>query len=64
VTKRDYVTLAAAMRNTRPWNADANRFAPGPVAWLACVTGLAFVLAAGNPRFDSARFLIACGVNS
>lgn len=64
MTRRDYVKLAAALRNARPWNADANRFAPGPVAWLACVFGIAFALAAENPRFDSARFLTASGVNS
>jgi len=62
MTRKDYVRLAAALLNARPWNYSANDKAPACVAWLAAVCNVADSLAKDNARFDNARFLSACGV--
>lgn len=62
MTRKDYVLLAAALKNARPWNYVANDKAPASVAWLACVYGISGNLTGENPRFDCERFHRACGV--
>lgn len=63
MTRRDYEMLAGAIRDSRPWNADANPYAPGPVAWLATAYTLAQRLMRENPRFDAGRFMSDCGAS-
>ena len=68
MTRRDYVTLAASLRNARPWNYLPERVtqtAGAPLAWLACVYGISDALLKDNPNhFDAARFQAACGVGN
>lgn len=69
MTKKDYIAVAAAIRNQRermpanpqPGDVDALR-----VHWSThylIATSLADVFARDNPRFDRARFLDVCGVS-
>ena len=74
MTKKDYVLIAAALRG------DAAHLAPDAVyksyvtmpawnkgaydQWHTTVLAIAAALASDNPRFDRARFLQACGVQS
>jgi len=61
MTRRDYVAIAAALRLTQPTDV----YGPKCYAqWLLDVAAVADVLASDNPRFDRARFLKACGVQS
>jgi hypothetical protein len=65
MTRKDYILIAAALKEAKrqipeggahaTWEYIAN-------ATAACV--LAHSLASDNPRFDRARFLAACGVQS
>ena len=57
MTRRDYVTLAEALALVRPYE----RMLAGPEVWARCARNVANVLSAGNPKFDRARFLRACG---
>lgn len=56
MTRKDYVLIAAAVREERERFSNRN---PGADD---LVRALADSLAADNPRFDRARFLKACGV--
>ena len=74
MTRKDYLAIAAALKNDAAhlepnavykdytkmpqWNAGAYD------QWHTTVLALASVLASDNPRFDRARFLAACGVQS
>lgn len=68
MTKKDYVMIAAAIKAERMPVEGTNANVQG--AWTAgnnvALSDLALRLAsefkAANPRFDSARFLAACGV--
>jgi hypothetical protein len=65
MTRKDYVTLAAALLNARPAGYSRKREAvanPADCAWLAAVCNVADSLGKDNARFDNARFLSACGV--
>lgn len=65
MTRKDYVLIAAAMRNAQPPLARPNTspasYAPDYVAWFACIVNLAHSLSIDNERFDTVRFLAACG---
>lgn len=63
MTRKDYVALASALRNARPWQYDQNDKAPACVAWLAAVCAVSDTLGRENTRFDADRFLCACGVH-
>lgn len=58
MTRKDYITLAAAFVRCRPLAIDA----PLPAAsqWLTDVGSIARALHADNPLFDQARFIDAC----
>lgn len=56
MSRKDYVLLAAALRNARSGSADQD--AGVDVAAMA----IARALAGDNSRFDRARFLCAAGV--
>ena len=63
MTRKDYEALAAALNG-----AHVSLRAHFPVAafqgWRVAVDHVADTLAADNPRFDRARFLKGCGVQS
>ena len=56
MTRKDYVAIAAALKAVREQ-------ATIP-SWQSCCECIAATMAADNPRFDRARFLKACGVQS
>jgi hypothetical protein len=60
MTRKDYVAIAAAIKETGKYHEHDD--AADALAFLA--RDLAATLAADNPRFDRARFLKACGVQS
>jgi hypothetical protein len=66
VSRRDYVTLAAALRRERPEPegfADPDRASELAFdVWRACVARVADALKGDNPRFDRDRFYTACGL--
>lgn len=58
MTRKDYVLLAAALRNAQPPE-------PEPIeraAWLRTVYSVADALMRDNPRFDPVRFHKAAGL--
>ena len=67
MTKKDYVLIAAAIRAAQAKIEDCEP----PQAHNDLLDGVAYtrdylcdMLAQDNPRFDRARFLAACGVQS
>ena len=60
MTRKDYVAIAAALKTAgnEYWNADLLLLFAGTCERIADV------MAQDNPRFDRARFLQACGVQS
>ena len=63
MTRKDYVAIAAAIHRTGM----AVNIGPKKTAEYAirlAATDIAATMAADNPRFDRARFLKACGVQS
>ena len=59
MTKKDYIAIAQAIKQTDEWH----DMAGGPV--LPVLIGkLVYIMERDNPRFDRARFLQACGVQS
>jgi len=56
MTKKDFELIAAALARCKPSALNT--------AWYNVVYALADALATTNPRFDRARFLAACGVQS
>jgi hypothetical protein len=56
-TRRHYVEIADAIEGIARFGDDAGRLGAESVA-----VGLAALFAEDNPRFDSARFMAACGV--
>jgi hypothetical protein len=71
MTRKDFEAIAVALKAAQPDR--GNRYAPrtlqtkGAAArtqWERDVDAVAAVFAAGNPRFDLARFRRACGWES
>ena len=60
MTRKDYVAIAAAICETLKYHERTD--AIDALAFLA--RDLAATMARDNPRFDRARFLKACGVQS
>lgn len=60
MTRKDYVTIAAALKNAKPERECTED--KGTVVWLACVASIADRLYRDNPRFRFDTFLTACGV--
>lgn len=59
LTKKDYIKIAAAFKSEKPglnWSANKT------VQWELDVKAIVRVLAADNDRFDTDRFLTACGL--
>lgn len=71
MTKKDYVALAAALLECRPFNSETqyhrmkqNRTAPGYfliLQWETCVNSVCRALSRDNERFDANLFLSAAG---
>lgn len=65
MTRKDYILIAAALRFVKP-----EPLAGQPVesaitnTWENTVSNVASTLARDNARFDSGRFLAACGYRS
>lgn len=57
MSRKDYVAIAAALRSALAAGAEERSIAEA-------ARRIADVMAAGNPRFDRARFLAACGVSA
>ena len=62
MTRKHYVAIAAAFDYQRQTVADMGKQAQQAVT--DCAVAVANVMAADNARFDRARFLKACGVQS
>jgi hypothetical protein len=59
LTKKDYIKIAAAFKAERPGdNWDPNK----RVQWELDIKAITGVLAGDNSRFDTDRFLLACGL--
>lgn len=59
MTKKDYLRLAQALKDSKPIN---SRDLPvAMIAWENSVLTITLTLANDNPRFDRKRFLNACG---
>ncbi len=56
MTRKDYILIAEAIKAIR------EDFGDNPVALDVVADELALALQADNSRFDTARFLTACGV--
>lgn len=65
MTRKDYVLLANALRNARPtmYTHAARMDHETNVRWLATVCSVSDALTKDNARFDSDRFLTACGAH-
>lgn len=62
MTRKDYETIAAALRAARPEADTSDTYQYGMlVSWNVAVESLAYELARDNPRFDPVRFRAACG---
>ena len=65
MTKKDYVLIAKALQLRTVYDAEDMTYAEGWHAGVSsCIDALADVLQRDNPKFDRARFLAACGVQS
>lgn len=62
MTRKDFVLLAQALKNSAPGAGilDSARH----LQYARTCAFVADILATTNPRFDRARFLTACGVTS
>lgn len=58
MTKKDYILLAQALKDNHPTINDGMIHLS---VWNSIVLDIAKALQSDNPRFDSARFLTACG---
>lgn len=66
MTRRDYVMIAAALRDSKPYKCeltpDGEYANPLCTQWAKTARQIAYELAEDNPRFDKQRFLDAAGV--
>lgn len=62
MSKKDYVAVAAAIKNELDRNAVVDRFGAEFTVTKEISESLAKVFAADNPRFNRVVFLAACGV--
>jgi hypothetical protein len=62
MTRKDYVIIAQVFRTAINYERDFNKSEESAKAIKNTAEFMAGVLAQGNPRFDSARFLTACEV--
>lgn len=63
MTKKDYVVIAAAIRRTG-MAITVGKKPSAEYALKLAATDIAATMANDNPRFNRARFLKACGVQS
>lgn len=67
MTKKDYIKLAQALKDSRTDNSEPSRklypvvVAASESQWKDTVETIAFTLQSDNPRFNRDRFLAACG---
>lgn len=64
MTRKDYVLIAAALNNVRLRLVDSDYTLAFNAGIEATANELCSTLALDNPRFDTERFLKACGVAS
>jgi hypothetical protein len=65
VTRKDYVLIAAALRDTALIDCRTPEYLAGvKAAHVSAASRLSDALARDNPRFDRERFLKAAGVQS
>jgi hypothetical protein len=63
MTKQHFEQVAEMFRTNRPSTSEDNPllWPIELVQWETCVVDFASIAAQGNPRFDRARFMRACG---
>lgn len=66
MTRKDFKLIAQAMHDERPIGAVKGKREDDAIVaqFHICCTSLANALRTTNPRFDRAKFLAACGVES
>jgi len=65
MTRKDYIAIAEVIRQAGPASGMPTDWKTGCNSAREYIArNLAYSLAADNPRFDRARFLKACGVQS
>ena len=64
MTRKDYVAIAAVFKSRNEMAQNIQNRAVRMTHYAEIAGSLADMLAANNPRFDRARFLKACGVQS
>lgn len=62
MTRKDYVSIAAVLRQARPQSGCFADDCHCVSQWRDTVDVFVGILFADNPRFDEEKFLIACGV--
>ena len=63
MTRKDYVAIAKALDYQRQVQASGPGCGDAQTV-IDCAVAIAHVMMQDNPRFDKARFLKACGVQS
>ena len=63
MTRKDYVLIAEAIAGAINYETDFNNNPANAEVLKKLSISLGSVLWRDNPRFDRARFLVACGVN-
>jgi hypothetical protein len=65
MTKKDFEMIASTLKSEMPEREPGNRWSDGARdEWSTTCLAFASMLASTNPRFDRARFLAACGMES
>lgn len=67
MTKKDYTKFAAKLNGLKPVQSDLeslDEYMARREEWKIIVWGIDEVLGSDNPRYDSNRFLVACGLTS